>query len=177
RPWRLVWDLKSAIAAGAACGTVGIFYSGIAQLSDDMSHTRLAMVTLAVIVVTTIWLVAYNRLWETPAGPFSRRRFTIYNTSSIATVTISIVCMYAVLLLVVMTCSAIVIPPAFLSNLLGHSVEFMAYVNLTWLSASMGMVAGALGSSFDSTDAIRAALYSQREAARRQQASEQSDDG
>src|SRR5690625_46447 len=173
RPWRLVWDLKSAIAAGAAAGTFGIFYSSIAQLSDDMGHVRLAMVTLAVIVVTTIWLVAYNRLWETPAGPFSRRRFTIYNTSSIATVTISIVCMYAVLVLVLLAGSAIVIPPAFLSNQLGHSVGFMAYVDLTWLSASMGMVAGALGASFDSTDAIRAALYSQREAARRQQASEQ----
>src|SRR5699024_751271 len=118
-------------------------------------------------------LVAYNRLWETPAGPFSRRRFTIYNTSSIATVTISIVCMYAVLVLVLLAGSAIVIPPAFLSNQLGHSVGFMAYVDLTWLSASLGMVAGALGASLESTDPCRAALYSQREAARRQQASEQ----
>lgn len=173
RPWRLVWDLKSAIAAAAAAGAFGIFYSSIAQLSDDMGKGRLAVVTVAVIVVTTMWLIAYNRLWETPAGPLSRRRFTIYNASSIATVTISLVCMYAVLVLVLLTGSAIVIPPEFLSNQLGHSVGFMAYVDLAWLSASMGMVAGALGASFDSTDAIRAALYSQREAARRQQASEQ----
>src|SRR5699024_11702062 len=103
-------------AAGAAAGTFGIFYSCMGRLSEDMGHVRLAMVTLAVIVVTTIWLVAYNRLWETPAGPFSRRRFTIYNTSSIATVTISIVCMYAVLVLVLLAGSATVIPPALLGD-------------------------------------------------------------
>ncbi|MBG6216265.1 hypothetical protein IWX75_000702 [Arthrobacter sp. CAN_A6] len=37
------------------------------------------------------------------------------------------------------------------------------YLNLSWLAASMGITAGALGSNFDGDQAVREATYSRRE--------------
>lgn len=166
RHWRLVADLSSMMAAAAATGAFGIFYASIAHLSDQMGETRLGLTTLAVILTITLWLPLHHRLWETPGG--HRRRSLIYNGSSLASIAIGVVCMYAVLLAVLIAAAWLVIPPEYLNNQLGHMGSFADYFDLSWLAASMGMAAGAIGSSFDSGNKIRNALYSSREANRRQ---------
>jgi hypothetical protein len=60
-----------------------------------------------------------------------------------------------------------VISAEYLQSQLGHPVNFFDYTKLSWLAASLGTVAGALGSNFDSDEAIREATYSRRQNERR----------
>lgn len=84
------------------------------------------------------------------------------NVSTTITVGVSVLLMYAVLFGVMLTMSLVVVEPGYLGSQVGHPVEFRNYVYLAWLAASWGIMAGALGSSFDSDDAVREATYSQR---------------
>ena len=55
-----------------------------------------------------------------------------------------------------------VIEGGYLGSQLGHPVTLLDYGHLSWLAASLGTLAGALGSSFDSDEAVREATYSRR---------------
>lgn len=63
----------------------------------------------------------------------------------------------------------ILIPEHYLAGELEHEVSWVNYLDLTWLATSMGIMAGAVGSSFDDDEAIRDATYSLRESERRSQ--------
>ena len=60
------------------------------------------------------------------------------------------------------------------SPVAGHGVAFGEYLNLSWLSASLGTIAGGPGSSLDNEESVRRATFSRRECKRRQVS--QSDD-
>lgn len=76
--------------------------------------------------------------------------------------------LFGVLLLL----SLIVVESGYLSEELGYPAQFVDYLSLTWLSASLGMLAGALGSNFNSEESIREATYSNRAYERRKLADE-----
>jgi hypothetical protein len=56
-----------------------------------------------------------------------------------------------------------VIDAGYLHARLGQPVGIATYATIVWLASSMGIVAGALGSSLDSEEAVRQATYSRRE--------------
>lgn len=84
-----------------------------------------------------------------------------------ATISIGVLCMYALLFVVTLASALVVIPPDYLSSALGRPSGFGEFAVVTWLSASMGTIAGALGSGLASEDAVRHAAYSRREQERR----------
>lgn len=59
------------------------------------------------------------------------------------------------------------ISPGLLESTLKHPSGFGHYVWVAWLAASMGTIAGAMGSGFAGEDAVRQAAYSKREQERR----------
>ena len=64
--------------------------------------------------------------------------------------------------------SALVIGPGYLQSQLHHRIGWEDYATLVWLASSIGVVAGALGSSLDGEDAVRKAAYSRRERERQE---------
>jgi hypothetical protein len=76
--------------------------------------------------------------------------------------------MYALLWSLLFLVGLAVIEADYLRSQLGHPVNLLDYGHLSWLAASLGTLAGALGSNFDSDEAIREATYSRREHQRRQ---------
>ena len=82
---------------------------------------------------------------------------------------ISSLLMYLLLIGVLLLLAAAVVPVKYFSLQIGHPVELWNYLLLAWFAASLGMIAGALGSGFDSEEAIQQATYNRRELERRAQ--------
>lgn len=163
RPWRLLPHLASATAAAAATAAFGIFFGTIWTLAEALPVWRLALINILAILLMVGWLIYYNHLWERPAGPGPARRAILYNASTVITLAISVTCMYAALYAGALVAAAAVIDAGYLSSKVGHPVGPGDYATLAWLACSMGIVAGALGSSLDGEDTVRQATYSRRE--------------
>ncbi|MDA2815000.1 hypothetical protein O4J56_30425 [Nocardiopsis sp. RSe5-2] len=173
RPWRLLPSLSSAIAAAVATSSFGVFYNSIWQMADTLHPARLALVNAFAVVAMAAWLIAYNGLWERPDGARLRRAVVLYNASTVCTVGLGVLCMYVLLFTVTLAEALVVIDSSFMESVVGHPAGLKEYVLIAWMASSMGTVAGALGSTFESESAVRAAAYSERERERRERFEEE----
>ena len=167
RPWLLVPHLTSATAAAAAAVAFGIFYNSIWGMAEALPAWRLALIMIASITVMVVWLMIYNHLWERPIGQHTRAETVIYNVSTAVTLLLGVACMYGILYVVALAVAALVMDAGYLQSQLHHPVGIRDYATLVWLASSIGVVAGALGSSLDSEEAVQKAAYSRREQERR----------
>lgn len=71
--------------------------------------------------------------------------------------------MCAILFLLTLVAAGALIDSGYLQAILRHSVGIADYVKIVWLTSSVGIVAGAIGSSLESEEAIRKTTYSKRE--------------
>jgi len=168
RPWRMVPSLSRALAAAAATAAFGVFYSSIWSMADALSPLRLALVTVFAVGAMGAWLVIHNGLWEHPSRLPTHAEAAVYNSATIVTVTFGVACMYVLLFALTLVAALVVIDGGYLGRMLGHPADFGSYLKLSWLACSMGTVAGALGSSLESEQAVRRATYSKREQERRE---------
>lgn len=167
RPWRLVPSLSPALAGAAAGAAFGVFYSNIWQLADAFSVGRLMLANVLAILAMIGWLIVDNDLWERPANRRLREEAVLYNAATVATITFGVMCMYALLVAATTAAALVVIPPDYLDSTLKYPTGIAQYLTIAWLSASMGTIAGALGSGLSSERAVRKAAYSERELERR----------
>lgn len=168
RPWRLVPSLSPAIASAAAGAAFGVFYSNIWQLADAFSGWRLTLVNVLAVLAMIAWLIIDNSLWERPSDRQLREEAALYNAATALTISIGVLCMYGLLFVITLVSALVVIPPDYLTITLKHPSGVGEFAIVAWLSASMGTIAGALGSGLASEDAVRQAAYSKREQERRQ---------
>ncbi|ORL74820.1 hypothetical protein [Prescottella equi] len=172
RPWRLIPALSGAFGAASAASAFGVFYASIWQMAASMSVTRL---TLAVLVAVSTWLIVPNGLWERPNFRSTRADRVLYNSATLGTVVAGAVCMYGLLLLAVMLAAVVVVPDDYLAEQLGAPATLATYVKLAWLAASLGIAAGAVGSTTSDRTEILRATYGRREVERRQAADREKD--
>ncbi len=168
KPWRLVPELSTALAAGSAAAAFGIFYGSIWALADALSPLRQMFISLLAMGSMVVWLILYNRLWERRSA--SKEKTILYNASTVASLLCGVAAAYLVLFAVSFVGAFTVIEPDYLGQSLGHPAGIVEYLKLAWLSSSLGTFAGALGSSLESEDAVYRAAYSRRERQRRQHA-------
>ncbi|HEY1914170.1 MAG TPA: hypothetical protein VGH27_01215 [Streptosporangiaceae bacterium] len=167
RPWQLVPHLASATAAAAAAAAFGIFYSSILGMAEALPAWRLALIMVAAMAMLAGWLLVYNHMWEPPAGHRTPAEAMIYNASTAVTLMVGVACMYGILYAISLAAALLVLDDGYLSSQLGRPVGFGDYATLVWLASSIGVAAGALGSSLDSEEAVLKAAYSRREQERR----------
>lgn len=175
RPGRLLSALSSCVAAAAATGAFGIFYTPIWNMSDALHPGRLAGISVVVVAALSGWLIVHNGLWNSIRAAADRWRAGLDNAATIITVGLSVALMYVLLWVVLFVVGLAVIAAGYLQSQLGHPVGLLNYGHLSWLAASLGTLAGALGSNFDSDEAIREATYSRREHQRRKLAEDYQD--
>ncbi|TDC91535.1 hypothetical protein E1161_16090 [Saccharopolyspora aridisoli] len=168
-PTQLIFGLRSALAAALATSAFGLSSSTIWQIGDQLGAFR--QVTAAVLSVALLvgWMILAHGLWEKRrnSSENDRDQVLLYNTSTVATLTIGIGVMYFGLFAVNLVVALFLVPPHLLASTLGHPADFTRYLALAWGFTTMGVVAGALGSSLESDQAVRQAAYGYREDQRR----------
>lgn len=168
RPWLLVPHLAGATAAAAGAAAYGIITSSFWELADALSPLRLAAITVVTVLIMTVWLMVYNHLWDRPSEAADRRTALMYNVSTATTLAVGVACMYVILFVVALLAAVVLIDSGHLAQALGHPVGVGSYLKLVWLGGSVGIVAGALGSSLEDEEAVRKATYSRREQERQE---------
>lgn len=169
RPWRLIFGLSSAMAAALATSAFGLSSSTIWQIADRLGGTRQVVAAFASVALLTGWLITAHHLWEvrSRARDHDRELVVLYNCSTVLTLITGVGCMYVLLLAVNIAVASFLLPATLLPSVLGHPVGWTTYLSLAWGFTTMGVVAGALGSSLETDEAVRQAAYGYREEQRR----------
>lgn len=163
RPGSMLPAMSAAVTAAVATGAFGIYYGSIWNLSEALSPTRHLMIGAVVMCALSSWLIYRNGLWNRASARMHPWRSGLDNITTIIMVTTSVVLMYLLVATVLFCVSLAVIDASYLEAEIGRTVSLADYAWLSWLSASLGAMAGALGSNFDSNEQIRAATFSKRE--------------
>lgn len=158
RPIQLPGAMSGFMTAGAATGAFGIFYSSIWALADALYPGRLLLIGAIIVALLTTWLIMRNGLWNTRHITQAR----LDNIATVITVGIGVTLSYLMLFVGLLALSTVIVDAGYLSSQLEKSAGPRDYLELSWLAASLGTMAGALGANFDSDDAIRQATYSKR---------------
>ena len=169
QPGRLLPVLSSSSAAMVATGGFGVFYGSIWKLAEEMSWSRLLLISTFAVVSFTAWLIIHNRLWQRSNTQETRWRERIDNLATVGTIGMTAILIYLLAFAVMLIAATVVIPVAYLESELERDVGYLTYISIAWLSASLGTMAGALGSNFDRDVEIRSATYNLREYQRRTQ--------
>jgi hypothetical protein len=174
RPWLLVPGLKAALVAALTTGAIATINSTVWVLAGSLSWWRLTVASLASVALVVGWLVVDGQLWDRPDNdsPEARDRSRLYNTSTLLTLATGAITCYVVLYLLNLTWALFVLDPGVMSDQLQQKTGFKDLFVLAWFVASAATVGGALGSGFESDEAIRVAAYSKREQERRKRLAE-----
>lgn len=172
RPHILIRVLSGCLATGVATGAFSIFYGSVWAMSSLIAVWRLSLITFVAVSALTFWLIYHNGLWNKWRGQdldsLTRWRSRIDNMATVGTVAIAAAGIYALIFLILLLFAATVVPIPYFAQQIQSKVALTDYLTLAWFTTSLGTMAGALGSSFDSDDAIREATYNRRELRRRQ---------
>lgn len=175
RPWRLIFGMSSALAAAVATSAFGLSSSTIWNLAATLDPVREVAAAFASVVLLVAWLIAAHGLWERSSakttGGSDRELVQLYNISTALTLIIGVGCMYLGLFVLNFGVATFLVPPSTLSSLVGPS-DLGIYVALAWGFTTMGVLAGALGTSLESDAAVRRAAYGYREQQRRAERAE-----
>lgn len=161
-PWRTVPKLSGALAAASATGAFGIFYSSIWQMSSYLSLARLLSIGVVAIAVMVAWLIVSHKLWDKPVNESLSTVVMFYNLSTVLTLLVTVVSLYATLVALILLGGLVVIDPEFMGQQIQTKASFSNYLDIAWLSAAMGVVAGGIGASFDSDVDVRRLTHGQR---------------
>lgn len=167
QPWRLVPSLSGALVGALATSAIATVNSTVWLVSDSLSVARLAAITVLTLVAMVVWLIVDANLWETSGRATDRHKKRLYNTATVLTLSAGVLCCYVVLLVVNMGAAALVLPVGPMESILAHPVDAGTYLRLAALVTAAATAGGALGSGFDSDEAVRRAAYGRRERDRR----------
>ncbi|HEX4430810.1 MAG TPA: hypothetical protein VHZ96_16200 [Frankiaceae bacterium] len=167
RPWLLVPHLSTATAAALATAAYGLVSTDVWRLANALAVWRLAFVNVAAIAAMTTWLLGYHHLWERPADRTERETVLLNNVSTVITLAVGVACMYALLFALTFLAASAVIDSSLLHSEVVGGRGIAEYIVIVWFACSVGIVAGAIGSSLETEQAIEKATYSRRERARR----------
>lgn len=161
-PWRTVPKLSGALAAASATGAFGIFYSSIWQMSTYLSTARLLSIGATAILVMVAWLIVNHKLWDEPRSDSLATVVMYYNLSTVLTLLITVFALYAGLVVLILLGGLVVIDPEFMTAQIRQEATVANYLDIAWLSAAMGVVAGGIGASFDSDLDVKRLTHGQR---------------
>lgn len=155
--------LSGMFAAGCAAGAFGIFYDTIWDMAISLPGWRLGAVALAAITIVVVWLLLTNRLWDRPADVGSKRLAVMYTVSTVSSLLVSVAALYLFLFVGILLMALVLIEPDFMAESIQVDATFAEYLDIAWLSASLGTLAGAIGSNFDDDSHLQNLTQGSRE--------------
>lgn len=158
------------MAAAIATGAFALVTDTIWQLADLLGAPRLTLLMVLSISTMVFWIITQHDLWESSRRDdlLERYKASLYNTSTVWSLTIGVVISYVLLFVAVLLAAAFTIDEGLLAQTLQHPVSVWDFAEVAWMTTSAALIGGALGSGFESKDDILRAAYGQRERHRRQ---------
>jgi hypothetical protein len=177
RPWRLVPELSGAFAAALATGAYALITPDVWALAAALGPVRLTAAAVLAVVAMVAWLIIDHEMWERPEDPEDRELAVLYNATTAITVAIGVGCLYGGLFVLGIVADRIFVEDGILRETLGRPVTWWDHLTVVWMASSMATVAGALGTGFQSDEAVRKAAYGFRQRERRAGQDEEDDGG
>jgi hypothetical protein len=158
-PSRIIVRLSRALLLSLGTAAVAIASYEFWKLADHMSWLRLLVLGVLAVVGTCVVLVLAHGLWERPPTRQARERVVLFNLATTATVGLGVLTLHVGLFLLSLVCGALLIPPHYFAEIVGHHVSIPDYVRLACTVATLATLGGALGSLVESDEAVRDAAY------------------
>ncbi|MFB9860150.1 hypothetical protein ACFPFV_11580 [Salinicoccus siamensis] len=177
-PWTALNNLKTIVALSFATGTYISIFSIPWELSLDYSLWRFMMLTFIAIFGVVGWLIYAHDLWELVSSKNQRSYRHLYNFTTMATLLFITIVNYLVVYLLLIISVIVFVPMGLFENWtrIEPDVEWTDYLNLVWFSASVGVLAGALGSTVEDEGTIQNVTYSYRQMYRYKQIEEENEE-
>ncbi|TYK44093.1 hypothetical protein [Actinomadura decatromicini] len=169
RPWRLFAGLSKALAGVLATAAFAVVNSTIWNITDALGPIRQAVLAVLAVVALLAWLIIDHQLWERPDDVINRQRAKLYNAVTLVTLLIGVLCLYMAVFALTIVLVPVVLTGDALRSSLDHGAEWSFYLSIAWLTTSMGMAGGALGSGLEDESAVREAAYGIRQRSRLEQ--------
>jgi hypothetical protein len=163
RPWRLVARLSRALVGALAAAAYALVAADVWRIATSLDGVRLGVLTLATVAVAVVALIAAHDLWEHADAPGVREQVVLFNLTTLATLTIGIVSLYAAVSVVSLAAASLLIDHSLLASQTGQHADLGDYVRLAWLASSLATVGGAVGAALESDTAVREAAYAHRD--------------
>jgi hypothetical protein len=167
RPWLMITNLSKAFAGAVGVGAYVLLTTSVWEVGDSLDWLRLTVAAVLAIAAMVVWLIVDHHMWERPADHPGRALAALYNTTTAVTLTAGVLTMYAGVFVLGLVAQAVMIEHGLLVKTLGHAAGWSDRMRLVWFSASLATVGGALGTGFESDEAVRAAAYGYRQRQRR----------
>jgi hypothetical protein len=162
-PFALFATMKGSLVAAFATGTYALIFSSVRVLSDSFGPARLVAFMLLSIAAVSLWLVVAYGLWERPSEHKSRRLSRLYNTVTALTLGVSVLSLYAVLLVLALFAAMFLVPAELFSSTIGRPPGLGDYLSLALVTASLATIAGSLGLGVEDRETVLRATYGYRQ--------------
>ena len=159
QPWAFVARLSRALVVAAATGMLTLVASDLWVLAMAYGPVRLVLLAVMAIGAVSATLILGADLWERPRRRAQREQVILFNLATTATVAIGVVVFYLVLFILSWVGALLLIDEQVLAGVAGHPVNALDYAKISWLTASLATVGGALGAGLEDEDVVRAAAY------------------
>ncbi|WP_433250004.1 hypothetical protein [Actinomadura nitritigenes] len=169
RPWRLFGGLSKALAGVLASAAFAVVNATIWKISDSLGPVREAVLAVLAVAALLAWLIIDHELWERPDDVINHERAKLYNAVTLATLMIGVLCLYAAVFVLTVVLVPVVLTGEALRSSLDHGPDWGFFLAMAWLTTSMGMAGGALGSGLEDESAVRDAAYGVRQRSRLEQ--------
>lgn len=168
QPWKIMPSLKSVIAIAFGSGAYALIFPTLWQLSYEYSPLRLVALMSLAIVSLTLWITQSHRLWERESFSGNTKYRILYNTTTIITLLIAVSFFYVILFLLFFITAFILVEPDFYAEQLNLSgtPSVLNYLQLAWMTASVGTVTGAVGVGLEDEENVRHTTYGYRQRSR-----------
>lgn len=165
-PWSAIFDFKKIISVSFATGTYIAIFSTPWDISLDYSYWRFILLMFLSIFGMVGWLIYSYKLWERPSPNTQKLYRFIYNITTFATLSTITFFNFIALYILLTVSTLLFVPPELFSNwtsLNSKEPTVLNYINLIWFITSLGILAGAMGSTVENAEKIKRVTYSFRQ--------------
>lgn len=164
-PLQIMSSFRGVIAIAFATGAYGLIFPSLWMLSDAFSVTRLSILSVFAVCIMTIWIIYAHGLWERSSEKNTKKMRRLYNSATVFTLLIAVATYYIALMLLFFVVILFVVPPELYQTQVGLSAapDFMNYIKLGWVAASVATMAGAIGAGLEREERVRNITYGYRQ--------------
>lgn len=177
-PWSIVTNFKTLVSLAFATGTYIAIFSTPWELSIDYQPWRLILLMIFAVIGMVFWLIYAHKLWGKSSAKTAVHYRWLYNLTTFMTLLFVTIANYIILFILLTISVTMFVPPEIFNDWTQADEDFtvMNYINLIWFTTSLGILAGALGSTAESEEKIRSVTYSYRQLYRYQELQKEDDE-